>query len=235
MFVALCTFIFFFLTISVKANTEKVIFISPPSIPIPNVHPGLSDLGLISFTPAVRHTLRTRLPVAFPTKQELKGLQSWYLLEQLEPGRRYELRICWVATQPTQFSLNVHTISAVFETPTLATSLAEFSEQRVHAATSPPDYPEKDRPDEISALFLQVHAAADFFTSNQTLMKSPPPVEVDIILDPYLLNIFPRSLISTALYIIFLAVCAWFLSIAIWRWLSSIPDPITSAQKPHSD
>ena len=43
-------------------------------------------------------------------------------------------------------------------------------------------------------LFLRVRAAADFFTTNKELMSSPPPVDVDLILDPYVSNVFPRSL-----------------------------------------
>lgn len=31
-----------------------------------------------------------------------------------------------------------------------------------------------------SAIFLQVYAAADFFTSDKGLMTDPPPVDVDI-------------------------------------------------------
>lgn len=27
-----------------------------------------------------------------------KGTESWFLLEGLVPGQRYEVRVCWVAT-----------------------------------------------------------------------------------------------------------------------------------------
>ena len=47
---------------------------------------------------------------------------------------------------------------------------------------------------------------------NETLMKHVPPVSVDIILDPYVLNVFPRSLVPTAAYIIILAIGGWFLA-----------------------
>jgi hypothetical protein len=33
-------------------------------------------------------------------------------------------------------------------------------------------------------------------------MRHPQPVDVDIILDPYLANIFPASLLPTAIYIV---------------------------------
>ena len=49
--------------------------------------------------------------------------------------------------------------------------------------------------DEVSStLFLRVFAAADYFTTNKTLMEQVPPVYVDIILDPFIFNIFPYEL-----------------------------------------
>jgi len=61
--------------------------------------------------------------------------------------------------------------------------------------------------DEVSStLFLRVFAAADYFTTNKTLMEQVPPVYVDIILDPFIFNIFPRSLVPTAAYIMLIAI-----------------------------
>lgn len=40
-------------------------------------------------------------------------------------------------------------------------------------------------------------------------MRSPPPVLVDLILDPYLLNVFPRSLVPTAGWVIVVAGVSW--------------------------
>ena len=86
------------LIITVNANTEKLIFLGPSAITIPNVHPGLDDLRLDTLSPTGQHTLETQLSVKFPTEAEPRGVQSWYLIEGLQEGRRYELRICWVAT-----------------------------------------------------------------------------------------------------------------------------------------
>jgi hypothetical protein len=83
--------------------------------------------------------------------------------------------------------------------------------------------------DSESLLFLRVQAAADFFASNKTLMQSPPLVDVDIILDPYLGNVFPSSLVLTAAYIVALAVGSWIASGIIWKRLFS------SHTKPHQD
>lgn len=64
-------------------------------------------------------------------------------------------------------------------------------------------------------LFLRIHAAADYFTLHDPLMRSVPPVLSDIILDPYLGNIFPRSLVPTACWGLVVGV----LAVAIARWV----------------
>jgi len=74
----------------------------------------------------------------------------------------------------------------------------------------------------LSVLFLHVYAAADYFTLNETLMSQVPPVLADVILDPYIGNVVPRSLLPTAVYIIILAVLAWFLSDLIWKGLVDV-------------
>lgn len=51
-------------------------------------------------------------------------------------------------------------------------------------------------------------------------MHYPPAVDVDIILDPYVANIFPQSLLPTAAYMVVLAVIAFFVSGTLWRALS---------------
>ena len=43
-------------------------------------------------------------------------------------------------------------------------------------------------------------------------MRDVPPVDVDIILDPFLYNVLPRSLLPTVGYILVVAAIAWFLS-----------------------
>lgn len=85
-----------------KANTEKTIFVAPSSITLPNVHPGLDNLCLDVLSPN-NSSLHVQLPVAFPNEESPRGIQSWYLLDRLQPGQRYELRLCWVATVSTHF------------------------------------------------------------------------------------------------------------------------------------
>lgn len=84
----------------VHANTEKTIFLGPSNIQIPNLRPDFYDLNLESLSPS-NPSLRKHLDVTFPTLREQKGTQSWYLLDDLEPGRRYELRVCWAAVVST--------------------------------------------------------------------------------------------------------------------------------------
>ncbi|KAH7073804.1 hypothetical protein BKA63DRAFT_534183 [Paraphoma chrysanthemicola] len=218
---------------TVNANVEKTIFLGPSPVVLPNVRPSLDDLRLHVLSPL--HTvLPTKLPVRFPSKSEPRGLESWYLLQGLEEGRRYEVRVCWPATQPTDFWLDTYWISDVFDTPELISSLAKYSEQiqetdveflGAHDTASAPAAQ--------SILFLRIQAAASYYSANRTLMEHPELVDVDIILDPFLLNILPQSLGPFAIYFTIVAVGGWFLSGYIYRWLLSIvADP---PSKPHTD
>jgi hypothetical protein len=53
-------------------------------------------------------------------------------------------------------------------------------------------------------------------------MEHVPPVFVDIILDPYLLNVLPRSLVPTGVYLIVVAISSWYLAKFIARWLHMV-------------
>ncbi|KAF2878322.1 hypothetical protein BDV95DRAFT_478548 [Massariosphaeria phaeospora] len=220
---------------TVDANVEKTVFLAPSPLTLPNVHPSLDDLRLDSLLPALASILETRLPVQFPTKAAPRGLESWYILRGLDDGRRYEVRICWPATQPTDFWLDTYSVTHVLDTPNLLSSLALYSEQRqpnsLDALAPSNEAPLAPQ----SVLFLRVQAAASYYSNNQTLMKFPPPVDADIILDPYLLNLLPRSLGPTAAYITLVAIGAWFISGFIYRWLLSVAIAAESPAKPHTD
>jgi hypothetical protein len=71
-------------------------------------------------------------------------------------------------------------------------------------------------------LFLQVFAAADYYTTNKTIMNNVPPVFVDIILDPFIFNVFPRSLVPTAAYIVLLAIGGWYLAKYVSSWFENL-------------
>ncbi|KAF3041529.1 hypothetical protein E8E12_005389 [Didymella heteroderae] len=214
----------------VNANVEKTIFLGPGAVTLPDVSPSLKDLHLHSLS-SLDSILPTQLAVQFPSEAEPHGLESWYLLSDLEEGRRYEVRICWPATSPTDFWLETFTIAQVFDTPELISSLAAYSEQLL----PPRSFPNAGKPDgsKQSLLFLRVQAAASYYSTNQTLMDYPPPVDVDIIFDPFLLNVLPRSLAPVGVYITGVAVVAWFVSGYIYRWLLSVVEE--SSVKAHSD
>ncbi|CAF9934556.1 MAG: hypothetical protein HETSPECPRED_009266 [Heterodermia speciosa] len=197
----LTTFLLCFLPViaSVLANVEKTIFIAPEAIEIPQQHPNLNDLHLDVLT-TENPTLRTLLPASFPKPPNTRGTISWFLLENLRQTQRHEVRICWPATQPTSFTLDTYTLSEVFASPELISSLASYSEDR-ESTSDPPRTAARD-PRHASVLFLRVIAAADYFTTNKTLMREVSPVNADIILDPFIFNILPRSLLPTGIYLI---------------------------------
>jgi hypothetical protein len=128
--------------------------------------------------------------------------------------------------QPTEFWLDVYPIAEVFDTPELIQNLAEYAGKpgRIRSEPLPSSSKSKE-----SLLFLHVRAAADFFTTRKELMSNPPPVDLDIILDPYVFNVFPKSLGPTAAYICVLAVGAWFISGSVWKFLR--PDSTDKAHK----
>jgi hypothetical protein len=135
--------------------------------------------------------------------------------------------------QPTDFWLDTYPIAHVLDTPSLIASATKYSDQRQALDLGKPGHPTKDDPLPESILFLRIQAAASYYSSNRTLMEHPLPVDVDIILDPFLLNILPRSLGPTAIYITIVSIGAWVLSAYIYRWLASIAEEQT--QKDHAD
>ncbi|KAF2722123.1 hypothetical protein K431DRAFT_319954 [Polychaeton citri CBS 116435] len=205
------------LAINAQANTEKAIFVAPQALATPDTGPSLADLHLDVLSPS-QPALRTLLPVVFPNEDSPQGVQHWYLLLGLSPGQRHELKLCWAAIQPTAFWLDTFDLIHVFDTPDLIQSLAAYADSRQGDSITPPlDTGSIQASPLVSALFVRVKAAADFYTSNKTLMQQPPPVLVDLILDPYLLNIFPRSLVPTAAYITFLAAASVYISGRFWK------------------
>lgn len=86
------------------------------------------------------------------------------------------------AKEPTDFWLDTFPVAQVFETPDLISGLAQYSGTRPEAAC-PKDVsldPSLSDTQRSSLLFLRLHSAADYFTSNKTLMREPPLVGVDI-------------------------------------------------------
>lgn len=63
-----------------------------------------------------------------------------------------------------------------------------------------------------SVLFLRIDAAADYFTTDTALMQWPEPVLADVILDPFVLNVLPRTLLPTVGYVVIVAAASWALA-----------------------
>lgn len=225
-FLACVTFLTAALATTAYANTEKVIFVAPSSQTVPHLVENWDRGRPRTLTPA-NPSLRRTLPVSFASGDERYPSEHWYLLRTLNSGQRYEVRICWAAIQPTDFRLEVFTIAEILTShPKLFASSTESprlnsESQEETTATSAVE----------SILALRIQAAADFFTTNKTLMQHPPPVHVDIILDPYLANIFPRSLLPTGAYISILAIVGWYVSGIIWTFLKAT----ATTEKIHPD
>lgn len=213
------------------ANTEKAIFTAPEPITLSNIPSALKDQNIPVLGPSTRWSIRTNLTRVFPlsqeeTEQEEQGYPSWLLLDNLTPGQRYELRVCWSALQPTAFTLDTYTLSTIFSTPSLLQSLTQ------HATTSTQQQIVDEETETLqqksssysltaangsSVLLLRVLAAADYFSHHSSLMKDPPPVLVDLILDPYLYNVLPQSLVPTVGYVVVISIVSWFVA----RWVSN--------------
>lgn len=63
-----------------------------------------------------------------------------------------------------------------------------------------------------SVLFLRIDAAADYFTTDCELMRRPEPVLADVILDPFVFNVLPRTLVPTVGYVVLVAAASWVLA-----------------------
>ncbi|KAL1896775.1 hypothetical protein Sste5346_004408 [Sporothrix stenoceras] len=185
----------------VAANTEKAIFVAGPQHPASDKALSMVTSRLPRLTPdADGNTWRTGLPAVFPWADTfpLNGT-TWVLLDNLTEGQRYELRVCWAATQPTEFAIDVYDLREVAASPGLSSSLSSFVE-RYDGTTTPKNTPS-------TSSLLRIIAAADFVAADRSAMHPDrvPPVLTDIILDPYLLNAVPRSLLPVVAVILAVA------------------------------
>ncbi|KAF4989960.1 hypothetical protein FDECE_14528 [Fusarium decemcellulare] len=226
-----------FLIAFAAGNAEKIIFTAPAPIPIPQQKPSLSDLRLPVLTPDA-FAIRTNISRVFPPEQRdyASGAATWLLLDNLNAGQRYELRVCWAAIQPTGFVLEFYELDRAWDTPELMQSLAEYAysrqpdagdEDTEQVGRSPRDGGARN----ASVLLIQVKASADYFTDNAVLMKDPPPVLVDLILDPYLFNLVPRSLVPTIIFLLVVGLVAWFVARSIASKLQAIAVTTESVDK----
>lgn len=95
-----------FLWCHASGNVEKVIFIAPAAQALPN-DASIDNLLLTSLS-ETETSVRTYVNASFPTEDAPKGTETWMLLEGLTAGRRYEVRICWLATVRDDLSKLFH-------------------------------------------------------------------------------------------------------------------------------
>ena len=167
------------------------------------------------------------------------------------------MTLIFLDQQPTRFRLVTHTIEEVFTTPSLISSVTAVSELRL-SSIQPSRLSDEQRDREReppnallrSVLLLQVFAAADYYSSNTSLMQNVPPVHVDIsesiysfsysttssrlnitVLDPFILNVLPESLVPTVIYILALFIASWLLSAIVHSRLRNICTPSATTSK----
>ncbi|KAI1139964.1 hypothetical protein F5Y05DRAFT_337376 [Hypoxylon sp. FL0543] len=227
----------FLLVSAASANTEKAIFLGPPTVNVPSAHPTLGDLHIDTLSPT-NWAIRTNLEARFPSISKPHGKATWLILDELTEGQRYEVRVCWAATQPTEFKIRTYELQTVFETPELISELSEYSWSRQSLGSDHESHPKSatgshhpNSERDASVLFLQILAAADYYTMNKTLMRNVPPVHVDIILDPFVLGVLPRSLLPTVSYIIAVAIASWFMARHISAWICNLRTEATIEKK----
>ena len=214
----LLSYIIFFVMATIGlANVEKTIFLAPEPVARPD--DAAIDNLLLHSLHTRRTSIRTHIAASFPTDSAPHGQDTWVLLGGLTPGQRYEVRVCWLATQPTTYWIDTYGISETFETPELISSLSAYSYNRRRdlsdielSQITTKGYRSEADTLTSSILFLRIQAAADYFSLNKTLMEKVPPVHVDMILDPFLMNVFPQSLVPTAAYIVIIAIFSIFIA-----------------------
>ncbi|KKA27474.1 hypothetical protein TD95_001987 [Thielaviopsis punctulata] len=192
----------------IRANTEKTIFSAPPPDALVLLS-GLdkADPPLSILTPA-NATLRTHLASAFSSADEPYGAATWIVVRDLVPGQRYEVRVCWAATEPAAFTVDTFDIPTLAASPALLPAPLSIS---VSPSSSPPS----------STLLLRILTAADYVTTNTDLRAAPPPVFADVILDAYWYNVVPQSLLPTIGVIALIAPAALVLGRVLAKWIGS--------------
>ena len=81
------------------ANVEKVVFLGPQQASEPNGAWNADLVMNVETLSPVEPSLRRQLHSRFPHSPLLhEPSEAWVLLSDLNPGQRYEARVCWPAT-----------------------------------------------------------------------------------------------------------------------------------------
>ncbi|CAD6505690.1 BgTH12-01180 [Blumeria graminis f. sp. triticale] len=220
----------------VFSNTEKTTVVGPKIFVPLNRHIALGHINLKVLSP--HHTpFRTHIKSTFPNDLSKIGRTSWFIMGDLIEGQKYEVRICWAATQPTTFRIKTHELHRYSDIPKLVTEMMKSGDVRnsdpqvafFHTNLTSSTAPDQDR--ELSTVLLQLDAAADYYTWNKELMQEVPQVHADIIVDPYILNIFPQSLLLTLVYISLLSIGSCLFSTMVVGMLEGISRKSIKSEK----
>ncbi|CUS09982.1 unnamed protein product [Tuber aestivum] len=212
----------------VLGNVEKAIFVAPSNPQdllfngansterLEALYPGLLKLNPSPTCEGICHQLRVTLDTSFIGS----GERHWVALDHLEQGKRYEVRICWAATSPTDFTLNIYTASQLLDNPSLFANMTAYAFHRLSLSPISELYAPSAAP--RSVLYLDIQAKAGYYTHEKPRMESPDPVEVEIILDPFILNVLPESLLPTVVMIVLITLFAFWASGRVYNALRNI-------------
>lgn len=207
---------------SAIANVEKVIFLlNPPPDPPLQLTRILSNLlRLNPNSPRLSTTLDLTTNIT-GRERDAGGNGGigegestiWAVLEKLILGKRYEVRIIWAATEPAKFELEVFTAVEVGEMGVEGLVIQgeekggkeEGKEEANNGALGS---------SQGIVMYLRVLAKKDPY--------NPDPVKIELILDPFLWNILPESLLCIGVVVVLVAGAAWWVSGRVERWLSMV-------------
>ncbi|KAI5800061.1 hypothetical protein EDC01DRAFT_532480 [Geopyxis carbonaria] len=187
------------------ANVEKEIFIGPPT-------------SMFDITTELEHLTPSNDARNFATTLNTSfvhpGATHWIALSGLAPQQRYEVRICWPATQPTDFNLKLFTVEQIDGDTALSSSIHAYPKNIQRRLNRPYDGG--------STLYLRIFAKTAYVSAQKSRMETPEPVDVEIILDPYKFNVLPESLVPIGGLLIVVGVFSWWAGGLIHQFLARI-------------
>ncbi|KAF8423643.1 hypothetical protein EV426DRAFT_574480 [Tirmania nivea] len=222
----LLTTIFLSLTFipSAVANVEKVIFVPSDSRPLQfTLNP--NSLRLSPDGPRLYTVLDLNANTTGSERngggdggggrvgEEREESSTWVVLEKVIPGKRYEVRIVWAATEPAEFELGVFTAVEAVE----AGMGAGAEGSVIRGGEEGGKDGEKEgglKSSQGTVMYLRVLAKKDRY--------NPDPVAVELVLDPFIWNILPESLLHIGAIVVLVAGAAWWAGAMVDRWLSMV-------------
>ncbi|KAF8455387.1 hypothetical protein BGX38DRAFT_1267308 [Terfezia claveryi] len=206
---------------SALANVEKVIFIpnSPTDPPLQLTRIPSNLIRLSPNSPRLSTALNLTTNITGRERDEGgngrggegegEERATWAVLEKLNLGKRYEVRIIWAATEPAKFELGVFTAVEVGEM-----GVEGLVIQGEEKGGKEEERKEANDGSQGIVMYLRVLAKKDPY--------NPDPVKIELILDPFLWNILPESLLCIGVVVVLVAGAAWWVSGRVERWLSMV-------------